>query len=74
MKQPMCVGLEGTLFDCLKTINEGGQGIAFILDSDRKVVGCVTRQLKSPSRGHCVLCLLSYHKGGDLQRPALVVG
>ena len=25
MKQPMCVGLEGTLFDCLKTINEGGQ-------------------------------------------------
>ena len=42
MMQPMCVGLEGTLFDCLKTINEGGQGVAFILDSDRKVVGCVT--------------------------------
>ncbi len=43
MMQPMCVGLEGTLFDCLKAINDGGQGVTFILDSDdRTVVGCVT--------------------------------
>ena len=26
-----------------------------------------------PSREQCVLCLLNHHKGGDLQRPALVV-
>ena len=33
----------------------------------------MTKQWESLSRGHCVLCLLNHHKGGDLQRPALVV-
>ena len=50
MMQPMCVGLKGTLLDCLKTINEGGQGVAFILDREGKVVGLSLIHISEPTR------------------------
>ena len=37
-----CVGLDQTLFDCMKAIDSGGQGIAFVLDENQSLVGCMT--------------------------------
>ena len=37
-----CVGVGQTLFDCMKAIDSGAIGIAFVIDENQKLVGCTT--------------------------------